>query len=409
MSKMTPAEAREFLTGFDHCSYAEAVDYLNVALDRMLITLDMIPELGEGARVLELGATPYFMTALMMERFPYQLELANEPDRLKLDGGRVRLINRKLGIDRSFDYKAFNIETDRFPYDDASLDAVIYCEMIEHLMHDPTHSLYEIHRVLKPGGYLLLSTPNPFRYTNYIRFMRAKNIYPPFSGWGPYARHNREFSTQELRLLLAQCNFEMETLFTAYDPAYDHTSRFRAGETIKWLFDHGMFKENMDVIHLRAQAKGKAIYRYPPELYLDVHVYQRIVNDNIEMGVNDEAQLGPGFYKLECFPPHFRWTGPAAHAQLLFQGQQTLGLRFYSGPKELGRDVDGTIKIGPESHRFSVASGEWVDLRFPTPAVENGPLQLILELDKPWIPCKVVNWSADTRDLGVAVQRIWLE
>jgi len=111
MSKMTPAEAREFLTGFDHCSYAEAVDYLNVALDRMLITLDMIPELGEGARVLELGATPYFMTALMMERFPYQLELANEPDRLKLDGGRVRLINRKLGIDRSFDYKAFNIET----------------------------------------------------------------------------------------------------------------------------------------------------------------------------------------------------------------------------------------------------------------------------------------------------------
>ncbi|HEX2923976.1 MAG TPA: methyltransferase domain-containing protein [Chloroflexota bacterium] len=409
MFKMTPTEAREFLTGFDHCSYQEAVDYLNVALDRLLVTLNMMPDLGEGAKVLELGSTPYFMTALMMEQFPYQLELANEHDRLKLDGGHVRLINRKLGIDRSFDYKTFNIETDRFPYDDGSLDAVIYCEMIEHLMHDPTHSLYEIHRVLKPGGYLLLSTPNPFRYTNYFRFMRAQNIYPPFSGWGPYARHNREFSAQELRLLLTQCNFELETLFTAYDPAYDHPTRFNSGRIIKWLFDHGMFKENMDVIHLRARAQGKAIYRYPPELYLDVHVYQRIVNDNIEMGVNDEAQLGPGYYKLENFPPYVRWTARTAEAKLLFGGQQTLGIRFYSGPKELGRNVDGTIKIGPESHSFDVAAGEWVELKFPTPAVEHGPLQVTIALDKPWVPCRTVQWSADSRDLGVAVQRIWLE
>jgi len=282
MAMMTAQEAREFLTGFDHGSHPLAVEYLNVALDRLLVTMDLVPNMDSGARVLELGATPYFMTSLLLHHFPYQLELANEPGREKYDGGTVRLTNRGRGLDYSFQYKGFNIETDRFPYDDGSFDMVLYCEMIEHLMHDPSHSLYEIHRVLKPGGYLLLSTPNPFRYTNYLRFLAGTNIYPPFSGYGPYSRHNREFSAAELRLLLKQSNFEIETLITAHDPAYDHPKRLDGA--MRWLHRRGFFREKMDVIHLRARAKERPIYRYPPELYLDVHAFQRIVNDNTRDG-----------------------------------------------------------------------------------------------------------------------------
>ncbi|MHB0871327.1 MAG: hypothetical protein ACYC5J_18000, partial [Chloroflexota bacterium] len=74
MATMTPSEARDFLTGFDHCSHPLAMEYLNIALDRLLVTLDLMPRLGTGARVLELGAMPYFMTSLMLHRFPdYQL------------------------------------------------------------------------------------------------------------------------------------------------------------------------------------------------------------------------------------------------------------------------------------------------------------------------------------------------
>ncbi|MHB8992955.1 MAG: class I SAM-dependent methyltransferase, partial [Chloroflexota bacterium] len=370
-------------------------------------TLDLMPRLEEGASILELGAMPYFMTCLLLQHYPScRLELANEPDRLKLDGGHVRLVNRTRNLDHSFDYRAFNIETDRFPYDDGSLDAVIYCEMIEHLMHDPSHSLYEIHRILKPGGYLLLSTPNPFRYTNYIRFLTGRNIYPPFSGWGPYARHNREFSAQELRLLLKQCNFEIEELITAYDPAYDHPKRLDG--FARWLHSHGLLREQMDVIHLRARAVGKPIYRYPPELYLDVHAYQRIVNDNIEIGVNDEAQLGAGFQKLECWPPYVRWTDKSAMARLLADGQTALGIRFYSGPKELNRKVTGRLSLNGAEHSFEVAAGEWIDLRFPLPSVEQRVVEVGLELDRTWAPSEVLR-IPDTREIGIAVQRIWLE
>lgn len=45
------------------------------------------------------------------------------------------------------------------PSPDATFDTVISCETIEHVV-DPVGALEEIYRVLRPGGRLLLSTPN---------------------------------------------------------------------------------------------------------------------------------------------------------------------------------------------------------------------------------------------------------
>jgi 2-polyprenyl-3-methyl-5-hydroxy-6-metoxy-1,4-benzoquinol methylase len=45
------------------------------------------------------------------------------------------------------------------PASDASFDTVISCETIEHVV-EPLKALREIHRVLRPGGRLLLTTPN---------------------------------------------------------------------------------------------------------------------------------------------------------------------------------------------------------------------------------------------------------
>ena len=273
-------------------------------------------------------------------------------------------------------------------------------------MHDPTHSLYEIHRILKPGGHLVLSTPNPFRWENAVKLITGRNIYPPFSGWGPYARHNREFSAEELKLLLKACNFEMEELVTVYDPAYHHPRGLdriaRGARRLGWP------QKPQDVIHLRARAVGRSIYRYPPELYLDVHAYGHVVNDSIEMGVNDEAQLGEGFYKLENWPPQVRWTEPTAGARLMASGHTTLGIRFFSGPKELRRQVTGSVTVGGQANEFMVEPGKWEEMRFPLPEGSNGLLEISIKTDRPWTPQEVLR-SPDTRPLGIAVQRIWLE
>ena len=54
----------------------------------------------------------------------------------------------------------FDAERDRFPYPDEHFSTVLCCELIEHLFEDPMHLMCEVNRILKPGGSLVLTTPN---------------------------------------------------------------------------------------------------------------------------------------------------------------------------------------------------------------------------------------------------------
>jgi SAM-dependent methyltransferase len=67
---------------------------------------------------------------------------------------------------------------DRLPLPDASVDVVIMSELIEHLV-DTDAAAEEARRVLRPGGTLLLSTPNLAAWYN--RGLIGLGIQPVFS------------------------------------------------------------------------------------------------------------------------------------------------------------------------------------------------------------------------------------
>jgi SAM-dependent methyltransferase len=113
------------------------------------------------------------------------------------------------------DYHHFSVESEPFPFGEASFDVVLFCEIIEHLQIDPVAVLREIHRVLRPGGTLILTTPNVSRLENVTKMIAGVNIYDPYSGYGAYGRHNREYNKHELHLLLGYCGFDIEAMFTA--------------------------------------------------------------------------------------------------------------------------------------------------------------------------------------------------
>ncbi|HUY26555.1 MAG TPA: class I SAM-dependent methyltransferase [Candidatus Binataceae bacterium] len=59
---------------------------------------------------------------------------------------------------------------DNLPFRDAEFELVVMLEVIEHLADIP-HALAEIARVLRPGGTVILSTPNRLNVTSRIHYL----------------------------------------------------------------------------------------------------------------------------------------------------------------------------------------------------------------------------------------------
>jgi SAM-dependent methyltransferase len=98
-----------------------------------------------------------------------------------------------------------------FPVADESIDAVFAGELIEHLF-DTRDFLDEIWRVLRPGGVLVLTTPNLAGLQDRLRFLlgRAPRQIDPLH---PYLYlHIRGFTARSLRRTLRETGFRDHTL-----------------------------------------------------------------------------------------------------------------------------------------------------------------------------------------------------
>lgn len=186
---------------------------------RFVYTMGLAKDAFKTGKCLELGANPYFTTMLLDQFSDLDLSLANYFGHSNNGehSQSVRYCEPRSTLQKlkTFSYQHFNIETDTFPFPDNEFDIVIFAEIIEHLLNDPCNVLREIKRVLKPHGALILTTPNVARLENVAKLIEGTNIYDPYSGYGPYGRHNREYTLEEIESLLRFEGFEPQISFTA--------------------------------------------------------------------------------------------------------------------------------------------------------------------------------------------------
>src|SRR5262245_50081975 len=52
----------------------------------------------------------------------------------------------------------FDLETAFYPYPSAHFKTIVCCDLLETLFRDPMHMMGEVHRVLRPGCHLVLTT-----------------------------------------------------------------------------------------------------------------------------------------------------------------------------------------------------------------------------------------------------------
>jgi glycosyltransferase involved in cell wall biosynthesis/SAM-dependent methyltransferase len=190
--------------------------YVESHLSRLQRTLAITPPAAPGDRVLEMGAylqiTPALKTRLGYSEVRGCYYGAA--------GGRNhRAVTSELGERFECEIDLFDAEKDCFPYDDAYFATVLCCELLEHLPADPMHMMSEIHRILKPEGHLVLTTPNVvslralagilqgFHPQLFSAYIRPKNGVVD-------ARHAREYTPAEIRQLLENSGFEVTLLET---------------------------------------------------------------------------------------------------------------------------------------------------------------------------------------------------
>lgn len=107
-------------------------------------------------------------------------------------------------------------DVEKFPFPDASFDAVISLATIEHLIFTG-HFLEEIHRILTPDGCLYLSTPN-YASASFVPAMLAgRSFHDPLSKDGKeryeFFAHVRFFTLKTLLEYVSSFDFTAEAVY----------------------------------------------------------------------------------------------------------------------------------------------------------------------------------------------------
>ncbi|MBI3697841.1 MAG: methyltransferase domain-containing protein, partial [Acidobacteria bacterium] len=257
----------EYILGYAAASQ-EQLDYARTHLTRLVRTLEITPLGTAEDRVLEMGAYMHITPALrrLLGYGEVRGSYLGTPGRVD-----EHEAHSTTGERFSCLVDHFNAEKDPFPYPDGHFATVLCCELLEHLYDDPMHMMSEINRILRPGGTLVLTTPNlcslraveaillgyhPGFFHQYIR---------PSADGEAAPRHSREYAPRDVQLLFEQAGFEIARLETA---------PYRAEPTAAYEWVSHL----LDRYEMPKDLRGEAIYavgrkvsgvkcRYPAGLY----------------------------------------------------------------------------------------------------------------------------------------------
>ena len=136
-------------------------------LKRIRLTEEAIRKYGRPGEIVEIGCGTgenlhYYANKFGFSR-AYCVEIASSAEEKIREKGLIPLI--------------LDVNVDKIPLNDNSIDVIIFEEVIEHLYNSDL-VMSEIKRLLKDGGILILSTPNLASWINRLTLLFG---YQPFS------------------------------------------------------------------------------------------------------------------------------------------------------------------------------------------------------------------------------------
>lgn len=142
------------------------------------------------------------------------------------------------GPGSDFEVAVLDVERDLLPWPDGTFDGVLFTEVIEHLPQSPVPALREMRRVTRPGGWLLVTTPNLASLRQRLLLLRGRSVMYPLDAYFEeggrgndlHWRHNREYTARELQTVLERTGWTVETVtdFTAYPEMWSARADIRS-------------------------------------------------------------------------------------------------------------------------------------------------------------------------------------
>jgi len=198
---------------------------------------------------------------------------------------------------------------------------------------------------------------------NVTRLARGRNMYDPYSGYGPYGRHNREYTAAELRELLTNTGFEVERLTTrdlhpcsrrskllalvlGPESGYNLYALARRASEFRWYYPDWLFAAGYRRWRARTIRHGRGQRRRAARF--------GVVRSRALVRRADEVDVGSS-------------RGVRASPR----GERSLRLLVWGGPKERGHDARLSIGIGAAcatllpDHTVPVEEWNWLDLPCP--------------------------------------------
>lgn len=126
---------------------------------------------------------------------------------------KIQSSTKEIHVEKHY----LNLENEPLPFEDESVDVILFLEILEHFLYDPMYVLCQINRVLKKTGFLFISTPNLTSARSFQRMLLGNNpnAFTPYKEpENVYERHNREFTIGEVKLLTSKAGFSVEEVFT---------------------------------------------------------------------------------------------------------------------------------------------------------------------------------------------------
>lgn len=110
-------------------------------------------DLEESSLVLDIGCGPGWFWATIAGALPERIELTLADS----SAGMVKEATERCAALRSWQVTGVEADATKLPFADASFDVVVAMHMLYHVP-DPAVAIAEMHRVLRPGGRLVVST-----------------------------------------------------------------------------------------------------------------------------------------------------------------------------------------------------------------------------------------------------------